>query len=481
MTGCVLKMVLALGLTVSATRAQDVDPMMGGAPPPTVATPREGCVTADCHPGVKAARFLHGPVNVNACDSCHTLTNPAEHSFTIARTRRDLCTFCHQIEESTDEFVHEPYAQGECLSCHDPHGSSERVMLRGRNYAESCVQCHGDVSGAHDQVHGPVAAGACGACHEPHSAPHRGLLTLNDRDLCLRCHVAVGEELDSMRFVHDPAAVDCRLCHDPHATDRAGMLQQEPEALCTSCHDDIARIIDGASTQHAAVTTDRSCLNCHSPHASNREAMLRDSAAALCFECHDKEITLEDGRVLKNMKAIIDSGTSLHGPVAQNNCTACHEIHGGGNDRLLTNEYPSSLYYPYSGNAYALCFSCHDRQMVLQEQNDAVTGFRNGKQNLHYVHVNQDERGRSCRVCHDSHASSRDHIIRDSIPYGPAGWKLPIGYTKTENGGTCNGGCHQPFSYDRVSPVKNKKAEDTGAWKGRGLVPPGAEDQEQKE
>lgn len=471
MTGHIASVIVAASIALGGLAAWAPDPMMGTADPPTTATPRDGCVTADCHPGVKAHRFLHGPVHVNACDSCHTLTDAAEHSFVAPREREETCAFCHLIEEPEGEFVHDPFAQGECLSCHDPHGSTESSMLRGKNYADSCGICHADATGAHEHVHGPVAAGACGACHEPHSAPHKGLLVLDGRDLCLRCHVTTGIELESMHSVHEPATGDCRVCHDSHASNVDGILHEDARALCTACHEDIARTIGQATTQHAAVTTEESCLNCHMPHASDHEVILRNNAMALCFECHDEEIELEGGRVLANMKAIIESGTSLHGPVAQSNCTACHEIHGGGHERLLTLEYPSSLYYPYQGNAYALCFSCHDRALVLVEEDHTVTGFRNGSLNLHFIHVNRDERGRSCRICHESHAANKEHYIRESIPYGPAGWELPIGYERTENGGTCNSGCHQPFAYDRVDPVEIERPESDGAWRGRDLVP----------
>jgi hypothetical protein len=37
-----------------------------------------------------------------------------------------------------------------------------------------------------------------------------------------------------------------------------------------------------------------------------------------------------------------------------------------------------------------------------------------------------------------------------------AKWDLPVGFKKSERGGTCLPGCHQEFSYDRVKPVVNK-------------------------
>lgn len=438
---------------------------------PTSAIAREGCVTTECHPGIKAKPQLHGPVRVNACDACHTLTDSATHKFKSTREQRDACTLCHAQDTSPNSFKHSPYTQGECLACHDPHGSTEPRMLRGERYADACAACHADVTGAHDRVHGPASVGACGACHQPHESKFPKLLNAQGRDLCLRCHVRIGVELDTKPVVHAPALGDCGVCHAPHATDFAAILVSDPVTLCTSCHQNIANTINSASTQHAAVTTKRACINCHSPHASDHASLLKDSPQNICFECHNQAIKLPDGTSLVNMKSLIQTGKSLHGAVTQRGCVECHEIHGGGHRRLLRNEYPSDLYYPFSETSYALCFSCHDRQLVLESQTAGSTGFRNGSENLHFVHVSKDKKGRSCRVCHDAHAATHDKHIRDDVAFGTGGWKLPIRYESLPDGGKCGGACHAPFEYNRVTPIVYPATPPSGAWKGEDLVP----------
>ncbi len=398
------------------------------APPPTTEIAREGCVTPECHPSVKDRPFLHGPVRVNGCDGCHKLSDPLQHRFEFVGGKKGDCSLCHLPEPPDLPVVHEPFAKGDCLGCHDPHGSNEPRLLRGERYADACMSCHQDMIGGHDRVHGPASIGACGACHEPHAAKLPKLLNAEGRDLCLKCHLKTVVEIESKPVVHQPVLGDCRICHNPHATDNPAILVAEPATLCKSCHTDIALTIEHATTQHAAVTSKRACLNCHSPHASDHTALLKQDIKQLCFECHNQPIKMEDGSTLVNMKKVIESGKSLHGAVTQRSCAECHEIHGGGHKRLLTNEYPSDLYYPFGENAYSLCFSCHDKQLVLLPKTDSATGFRNGDLNLHYVHVNRDKKGRSCRVCHDTHAASRDKHIRDDVPYGPPGWKLPIKY-----------------------------------------------------
>jgi len=445
-----------------------------GQPPverPTTVIPREGCVTAECHPGIKQFRHLHGPANANACDSCHTLTDAATHTFADARARDETCSLCHVVDTPAGARVHEPVAKGECLSCHDPHGSAEKAMLRGERYADACKTCHEDVTGAHDRVHGPASAGACGACHEPHAARLPRLLIEDGRDLCLRCHVATALQIESRSVVHKPVLGDCQVCHDPHATDHPGMISADPVALCTGCHQDIAATLHDAPTQHGAVTTERSCLNCHTPHAGDRANLLRNDEMTLCFECHDEPIKLDDGTRLPNMKKVIETRKSLHGAIAERSCAVCHEIHGGGHRRLLTNEYPPGAYYPFSESAYALCFSCHDRQLVLQARTEGATSFRNGDRNLHYVHVNRENKSRSCRVCHDAHAANHENHIRSNVPFGPGGWRLPINYEPLPEGGRCGAGCHNALEYNRTNPIAYPADTGEGAWKGLDLVP----------
>src|SRR4051812_15912593 len=73
---------------------------------PTTVIAQKSCVTAECHTNVKQYKVVHGPVNVNACDACHTLKDPEEHRFELARDEKQTCTFCHQVDTHGDQFVH---------------------------------------------------------------------------------------------------------------------------------------------------------------------------------------------------------------------------------------------------------------------------------------------------------------------------------------------------------------------------------------
>lgn len=443
----------------------------GSVARPTTPIAPGGCVTTECHPGVAAKRFVHAPISAGSCDACHTLKDAGAHTFVQARAREEACTLCHMIKTDGAATIHKPYAERECLSCHDPHTSSESALLRSDRYADTCLGCHTDVTHAKSVVHGPASVGACGACHQPHASRSRKLLNAEGRELCLKCHESVQSEIISAPLVHEPLKGECLVCHDPHAGSDRAMLTTDPNALCTSCHQNVLHDIQAATTQHAAVTTSRECLNCHSAHSAHRSRLLRKDESELCLECHSQEITLASGTKIRSMKGVLASGKSLHGAVAQRNCSVCHDIHGGGHRRLLKGEYPGDVYRPFAESAYSLCFSCHDKQRVLDAKSTTATQFRNGDTNLHFVHVNRDSKGRTCRVCHDAHAASRDKYIHQETSFGPQGWKLPIRFVRTASGGSCGAGCHAAIEYNRDVPV-SYPALRTGEWKGDGLVAP---------
>jgi len=141
----------------------------------------------------------------------------------------------------------------------------------------------------------------------------------------------------------------------------------------------------------------------------------------------------------------------VHRPVVERECSECHAPHGSDYYRLLVKNYPPEFYAPFDVSIYDLCFSCHNQDIVLVKDTENLTSFRNGTMNLHYKHVNMPEKGRTCRTCHATHASNEPKHLREKVPYG--GWGIPIGFEKTETGGGCSPGCHNPRVYDRINPA----------------------------
>jgi len=316
------------------------------------------------------------------------------------------------------------------------------LAVRGRDAgaASGGVGCACHPSKAEKQfVHRPVKDDECPSCHKPSDKKHPKYkkeafttVTRGKNSLCNDCH----ERKDTKKHVHPPVASgDCVDCHDPHQSDHKYQLREKSETLCLTCHDK-AKL--DRKYPHSPIVAGK-CLGCHDPHQSDNKHLVRVEGKGLCFMCHNKAQF---------------SGKVVHPPVASGDCSACHEPHGTQFPHLLKRKYPEEFYASFSKEEYALCFECHDSGALDEKLTGMATKFRNGNNNLHYIHVNKLEKGRSCKVCHDPHASNQSRLISSKVS-GFGRWRIPVRYSTGGDGGTCVVGCHKPKSYNRVNAVQN--------------------------
>jgi len=298
--------------------------------------------------------------------------------------------------------------------------------------------------------HAPFDSGDCSICHQGGDTQKPGPVKNVNNELCLGCHDDFHQTL-TRKFSHPPAQKNCLNCHNPHNSAQQHLLLEEPTKLCLGCHNQMKMAVSQAKVKHAALTQGDKCLNCHNAHGANVEHLLQQLPMQLCLTCHGKDDAVDHaGKKLTNMKQLLADNPNHHAPVAAEDCSACHKTHGGSNFRLLTNDYPASFYSPYDAKNYALCFSCHEEKVFTAAQTEELTQFRDGSRNLHYLHVNKTEMGRSCRACHEVHASQQDHHIRDSVPYGSKGWMLKVNFVKSPTGGSCSRTCHATKTYNNT-------------------------------
>jgi len=420
-------------------------------------TKTETCITAECHGERGKKAFVHGPISLGDCKSCHELQDAATHSFSLAREGKDLCEFCH-LDQSGKLYMHEPLTKGDCLQCHESHESDNKALLLKESVAKSCEECH-QVTENMTHLHGPTAVGECSVCHNAHGSDYEKLLTREPDKLCAACHEITMEEIEKFEFVHEPVRDNCVGCHNPHGANNWKMLNAEAPDMCFPCHEEIQQTAKDSKHQHNVVSEPGGCLKCHTPHASTVRFLLASEPTTLCMTCHDKPLAIAKDKVLPAFTDQLKDKQFLHGPIKDNDCSGCHLTHGSDHFRILAKEYPEIFYAPFDETKYDLCFGCHEKTLVWTAETEDLTDFRNGKQNLHFLHVNKARRGRTCRACHATHASNMPKHIRATVPYGV--WDLPINFSKTETGGSCSPGCHIVKDYDRQTAVDYtvKKAE----------------------
>lgn len=350
---------------------------------------------------------------------------------------------------------------------------------------DDCLSCHGALIADKKVVHPPVKRGLCLGCHAPASEKeHIFAWQADGKQMCRQCHAP----RDLQKVLHPPVSEGlCLYCHDPHASDNHVRLRLSVFDTCTQCHPS-KRIQNAVSaTRHGALDPQRNplvCVACHDPHQSDYEKRLKQwPPMNVCLTCHDKVVEGWD-KPLLNMKEWLDAHPDnelRHGPVREGMCNKCHEPHGTNEFRMLRGSFPPEFYWPYKkGETYGLCFGCHDRRLIETQKVEApaaaakqgkidyaklpegerlvragTTGFRNGDENLHFKHTNKPDKGRTCRDCHDFHASPNPKHIRTSTKFG--NWEFKLNYQKTETGGQCWPGCHVTRRYDRVIKQENPR------------------------
>ena len=253
------------------------------------------------------------------------------------------------------------------------------------------------------------------------------------------CHANMGKA----EFVHEPVDNgECDACHTETGKkhpgeDGAFELNEQGPSLCLQCHD-----APGADKKNIHPPVEDDCTNCHNPHQGTQSKFLHKPIGELCQSCHDQ------------IKEIIQNAKSQHAPVAKGECLSCHLPHASDNSTLFISDYPRNAYTPYKDKKFALCFACHDSNVFNLKLTTELTNFRNGNQNLHFVHINR-QMGRVCVNCHGVHGADQLKLIHSESPaFGV--WNIPITIEMTKTGATCFVGCHKTRSYDRVKKIVNR-------------------------
>ena len=391
----------------------------------------------------------------------------------------------------------------QCTTCHDSHSDRNGKFLVMKNeFSLLCVTCHdktGWVGSAHETSTAAwkggsldpwpqtqwatVATAGCQSCHTPHAAgsPERLLKSFVEEDNCLSCHDgSVGTQdiaSEMQKFyrhpvswsvgIHDPAEdfnvmgrhVECEDCHDPHAatnwrafppnvsgplTGVPGVTSQGAEVqeasfqyeVCYRCHSDnpnvpppsIERQVPEANLRLKFRTSNRSFHPVEGPGRSSDVPSLivpyTEASLVYCTDCHAND----DG-----------PGANGMGPSGP---------HGSMWPFLLEREYRTTDGIPESYSAYGLCYKCHDRTSILNDESFAD----------HSRHV-VDERS-PCSVCHDPHGvvggsagSSGTHLINFDVSIvqpDPDTGRLEFEDLGSGRGRCyleCHGAAHSPEEY----------------------------------
>jgi predicted CXXCH cytochrome family protein len=344
------------------------------------------------------------------------------------------CTTCHDPHNNRlGNFLRRSEVRSAiCLSCHDMHG------WRLGSHARSTARVRGRAVDPRERLpYGTVADNACTSCHKIHSADGRERLLRfkREEDNCLNCHNGSvanfnieseirkrsGHHVQFYRGEHDPAEnplsmpqhVECVDCHNPHAagTEPTGIVGGPTVGLV----DRSTRFVPGVDRSGRPINQVRFeyelCFKCHA------DSWTKPRRVEVPRQIIQWNTRLEVQPANPSYHPIITPRrnvdvVSLIPPLRVGSlirCTDCHNSdlaagglgietfgpHGSIYSPLLIDNYSTRDFTVESARAYALCYRCHDRQSILNDESFP----------LHSRHV---VRARApCSACHDPHGISR--------------------------------------------------------------------------
>lgn len=438
------------------------------------------------------------------------LVNPPANSPVKLDTSGQLqCRSCHDphemdIDPTTKKFlVASNSGSALCLVCH-----RKQYWTSNPSTHMTSTKPYTSAQGAHTG-YGTVATNGCESCHKPHTAnvASRSLKAVEEVN-CGQCHgpSAIGRNIQTeftkayshptysmTPSVHDasespsnpahalpepsaatPRHAECEDCHNPHASYAQtatapkgsgkvagvwGINRNNTRVLpagtppsvneyeiCFKCHADSANMPQAGGapappypTRQAPQWNKRLQFDSTSVSFHPVEAPARATAApslkapwtltslVTCTDCHDNDT----------------------GPKAPTPGTGPSGPHGSSYKHLLAGRYDmDNANTAESAAAYALCYKCHDRTIVL-----SATSCR--EHNRHVRNVNA-----SCSICHDPHGISsaqgtttnNAHLINFDRRFVTPSSSGVLRWEQTSPGQgrcylTCHGRNHNPESY----------------------------------
>ncbi len=374
-----------------------------------------GTDLSDDHP----ISFVYSDALASTDDQIRPASSLPER-FRLDRSGEIQCVTCHDAHDNEHGsfLVISNLRSAMCLTCHDP------VDWLGSAHEKSTTS----VSDAQDQYlrkskFKTVANNGCGCCHRPHSAGgHERLLHFEkSENNCLSCHngrvatTNLRAELSKIskhdvvayKNIHDlkesatssDLHVECVDCHNPHATRNE---PREPPLVSSRMNRISGGSVSGGAPRFALYEYEV-CFTCHADNPNRIESsitrQITQTNTRLEFESSNPSFhpVVTQG-INKDVPSLIPSLT-INTIIR---CTDCHNSdedsgvrgpHGSKYAPLLAYNYDTADYTPESEFVYELCYQCHSRNSILNNESFPK----------HAEHLDKDI---PCSACHDAHGIS---------------------------------------------------------------------------
>jgi predicted CXXCH cytochrome family protein len=392
------------------------------------------------------------------------------------------CTACHNPHDDQfgDFLVMDNTGSTLCLACHQPgqwSGSAHAISssatpaaIADRQFVSpNSKTLKSAASQAKKIAPTSIAATACGNCHVSHRAGSKShlLLAKQPEDNCLVCHSGGPAKKNIALDFAKPSIHPITMNSESHSPTEDPINPPERHVVCTDCHN------PHSATAAKAVAPNASGALANLTGVTSTGTIIKPLTREyeLCFRCHADSIErgpatvprqvintntrLEFSPANLSFHPVISIGKNLNSVPSliapwlvssRMYCTDCHNSDSGPNAGgfgangphgsiyrpLLERNLALDDYQPETYTTYALCYKCHDRNVVLSNRSFP----------FHTTHVVNDRA--ACTTCHDSHGiATSQHLINFNTLYVTPNSLGELSYTSTGLfKGVCSLTCH---------------------------------------
>lgn len=147
----------------------------GGEPPPEHTPANDSVVSVQPLEPIRRKVYSHPPYLANRCGACHS----AEDGQPFKTAQEGLCRGCHEGVPGDVRYVHGPVNDNACLFCHHYHASAYPKVLLDEP-TKLCFRCHDGADLTTGPHHETMERQSCVECHNPHGGNDRFFLVRTD-------------------------------------------------------------------------------------------------------------------------------------------------------------------------------------------------------------------------------------------------------------------------------------------------------------
>jgi len=403
------------------------------------------------------------------CTTCHDPHDDSRGNFLVMdNSNSQLCNSCHIPSGQATIAGH-----SQCANCHQPHNSpSGALLLTQATVTDTCLVCHGSgipaaapaamagLIARPDVLGSGVAAPntAAGALARTATNIAGDLKKLSGHKYDVPSPATAAVTVPRVSSEPKTTSVNCADCHEPHTIKHGAHTAPNlaPDMGKVSGITAAGALVAKASFEYQV------CFKCHSAD-TRRPLITRNSVQTSIrrqFELGAVSFHPVVGAGRGHNVPSLVPGMTTASVIA---CTDCHNSdtgrkaggggpngpHGSNNMPLLIANYVMVDGSSESSVAYELCYRCHQRTSILN--NDSFA-----KHNLHLV-----TQRTPCVICHDSHGISsaqgtttnNSHLINFDVSIvrpDPVTKRLEYQSQGPRQGAcylTCHGVAHSPKTY----------------------------------